>query len=255
MPMLDLTLRTQTLVERSGYRVWEPVHRAVAWAPEETALVLCDVWNHHTCRGAEERLERMLPRMNDLVHRLRDLGCLIVHAPSDTIPAYAGHPARERVLAVPTVEPPADLPHNDPPLPVDATDPCDTCPDEAHPDWQRGMPVPWTRQHPAIGIDESQDVISADGRELYSYYCHRGIRHVLEMGVHTNMCILNRSFSIKQMVRRGMEPVLIRDLTDCMYNPAQPPYVPHDEATRLIVGYIEKFWCPTVLSDQLLGLD
>jgi hypothetical protein len=74
---------------------------------------------------------------------------------------------------------------------------------------------------------------------------------MLILGVHTNMCVLHRSFGIKQMVRWGVEPVLIRDLTDTMYNPAMPPYVSHDEGTRLTIEYIEKFWCPTVLSDDL----
>ncbi|MBE0697009.1 MAG: hypothetical protein IH586_08800 [Anaerolineaceae bacterium] len=45
-----------------------------------------------------------------------------------------------------------------------------------------------------------------------------------------------------------MPVALVRDLTDAMYNPAQAPYVSHDEGTRLVIEYIEKFWCPTVLS-------
>ena len=250
---LHLNLRRQNLTERNGYVVWEVENTPHGWEAEKTALLLCDVWDRHTCRGAEERLEKMLPRMNALVRSVRDRGGLIVHAPSNTIPFYEGAPARRRVLDLPTVEPPADIEHDDPPLPVDATDPCDTCPDKQHPKHERGMPYPWTREHPAIEIDQARDVISDNGRELYSYYQHRGIEHVVEMGVHTNMCILNRTFSIKQMVRWGMQPVLIRDLTDCMYNPAQPPYVTHEEATALIVGYIEKFWCATVLSDELLA--
>jgi hypothetical protein len=70
--------------------------------------------------------------------------------------------------------------------------------------------------------------------------------------VHTNMCILNRTFSIKQLVRWGIDVALIRDLTDTMYNPARPPYVSHDAGTRLVVEYIEKHWCPTVESAEVL---
>jgi hypothetical protein len=72
------------------------------------------------------------------------------------------------------------------------------------------------------------------------------------MGVHTGTCILNRTFSIKQMVPWGMPIALIRDVTDALYNPARPPYVSHQEGTRLLVEYIEKFWCPTVSSEALL---
>jgi len=71
------------------------------------------------------------------------------------------------------------------------------------------------------------------------------------MGVHTNMCVLNRSFGIKQMIKWGVEIALVRDLTDTMYNPARAPYVSHAEGTRLVVEYIEKFWCPTIGSEDL----
>ena len=53
-------------------------------------------------------------------------------------------------------------------------------------------------------------------------------------------------------MRRGIPVALVRDLTDTMYNPARPPYVSHDEGTRLVVEYIEKFWCPTIMSSDLM---
>jgi hypothetical protein len=101
-------------------------------------------------------------------------------------------------------------------------------------------------------IDESRDLISDKGVEIYSYLQQQKIEQVLIMGVHTNMCVLNRSFAIKQMVRWGVEIALVRDLTDTMYNPAMPPYVNHDEGTRLVVEFIEKFWCPSITSADLL---
>ena len=243
---LGVTLRSQTLTQDAhGYTIWEIVEMPMEFSTAQTALLLCDVWDRHWCRGAEERLARLLPRMDELVTTLRNRGILIVHAPSDTMDFYAGTPARQRVLDLPEVEPPADPPHDDPPLPVDASEGgCDTGDDSS------GV---WTRQHPAIKIDQEGDLISDNGRELYSLYRQRDIQNILIMGVHTNMCILGRSFAIKQMVRWGFTVALIRDLTDAMYNPARPPYISHEEGTRLIVEYIEKFWCPTVSSGELIG--
>ena len=48
----------------------------------------------------------------------------------------------------------------------------------------------------------------------------RGIENVILLGVHTNMCVLGRPFGIRQMVYQGKNVVLVRDLTDAMYNPA-----------------------------------
>ena len=256
---LAVRLRSQRLApSASGYTVWRVQEERRTLDPRKTALVLCDVWDRHTCRGAEERLEQLLPRMQQLIAALRPRGVLIVHAPSDTrdfVALYGDTPARRRVLDCPQTTPPENRDHEDPPLPVDQTDPCcDTAPDEQHPyPWpkERRRP-PATRQHPAIEIDHGRDVISYQGKELWSYYQHRGIEQVLIMGVHTGMCILNRTFAVKQMVRWGMPIALIRDLTDALYNPAKPPYVPHEEGTRLVVEYIEKFWCPTVSSEELL---
>ena len=73
------------------------------------------------------------------------------------------------------------------------------------------------------------------------------------MGVHANMCILNRSFAIKQMTNWGIRCILVRDLTDAMYNPRKAPYVSHAAGTELVIQHIEKYWCPTVLSADLIA--
>jgi hypothetical protein len=110
----------------------------------------------------------------------------------------------------------------------------------------------WKRQHAAIPVGD-KDVISDSGEEIYSLLRRRGIRNLLVMGVHTNMCVLGRSFGIRQMTRWGIRCVLVRDLTDAMYNPKKAPFVSHAEGTELVVRHIEKYWCPSVLSKDLLG--
>ena len=245
--VLRLRARRQELVLNSaGYKVWQVREESQTLAAAETALVLCDVWDRHWCRGANERLALLLPRMNQVVRAARSRGVLMVHAPSDTMDFYAGTPARQRVLAAPPVEPPPEQPHDQPPLPIDASDVgCDTPPDEPH--------KAWTSQHPAIEIDQDRDAISDNGAELMNLYAQRGIRNIIIMGVHTNMCVVGRSFAICPMVKRGYKVMLVRDLTDTMYSPARPPYVSHEEGTRLMVEYLEKFWCPTIASADLLA--
>ena len=243
---LTLHLRSQHLTtDAGGHTVWQVEERLAAWPASETALLLCDVWDNHWSRGAVERLDVMIPRMAAVVDAVRRLGVLIVHAPSDTMTFYAEHPARARALEPPRAAPPPEIAHADPPLPVDAADHgSDTGETATH--------HAWTRQHPGIPIDPERDVISDQGSEVYSVLEAMGRRHLLIMGVHTNMCILRRTFAIQQMVRWGVDVALLRDRTDAMYNPASAPYVSHDEGTRLVVGYIEKFWCPTALSDDIL---
>ena len=67
------------------------------------------------------------------------------------------------------------------------------------------------------------------------------------------MCVLNRSFAIKQLTKWGVDCLLVRDLTDAMYNPKKKPFVTHGEGTQLVVQHIEQYWCPTIASIELLG--
>ena len=67
------------------------------------------------------------------------------------------------------------------------------------------------------------------------------------------MCVAGRPFGLRQMAKNGRRVVLMRDLTDSMYNPARWPNVSHFRGTALIVEHIEKFVCPTITSDQILG--
>jgi len=203
------------------------------------------MWDKHWSRGANERVAAMVPRMNAVVQAARAMGVTIIHCPSETMPFYKDHPARKRMIESPQTEMPKERAHDDPPQPIDASDGGS---DTGEAPWFRA----WTRQHPAIEIDGQKDGISDDGQEVWNFVKQKNVKNLIVMGVHTNMCVLHRPFAIKTMVRRGMNVFLVRDLTDAMYNPARPPYVSHAEGTRLVIEYIEKFWCPTITSEALL---
>ena len=79
----------------------------------------------------------------------------------------------------------------------------------------------------------------------------QALENVIVMGVHTNMCVIDRSFGIPALLSYGFEVVLVRDLTDAMYDPGRSPYVSHREGTNLMVGYIEAFLAPTTTSEEV----
>ena len=243
---LRLNLRTQALKpDAGGHNQWQAVAEARTVKAPETAILLCDVWDKHWSRGATERVAALAPRINETVKAARALGVTIVHAPSETMAFYEDTPARKRMKDAPASPLPPPMPHDNPPLPIDDSDGGS---DTGEKPWHKA----WTRQHPAIEIDQERDGVSDNGQEIWNFLQARGIRNLVVLGVHTNMCILNRPFAIKAMVPRGMNVALVRDLTDAMYNPAQRPYVSHDEGTRLVIEYIEKFWCPTILAADLV---
>ena len=111
---------------------------------------------------------------------------------------------------------------------------------------------PWRSQIAAIEIRD-EDAISDSGVEIWNLLESRGITHVMLMGVHTNMCVLGRPFGLRQLARHGKNVVLVRDLTDTMYNSRSWPYVSHFEGTNRIIEHIEKYVCPTITSTDLTG--
>ena len=227
-----------------GSGEWQEVTTGENLDPKKTAIVICDMWDKHWCRGATQRVGELAPKINALIEVARAHGVLIIHAPSDTMEFYKDAPQRKAILALPAVAPPAPLNLVSPPLPIDDSDGgCDTPGDETK--------YIWTRQNAAIRIADG-DLISDKGMEIYSALRVHGISHLLVMGVHTNMCILNRTFAIKQMTSWGVRCILVRDLTDAMYNPQKSPYVSHAAGTELVIQYIEKYWCPSVLSADLI---
>ena len=238
---LNLRTRVETF---KGSGVWDEVVVHREFSCRETAILLCDVWNKHWCTGATNRVDEMAPVMDSVIKVAREKGVQIIHAPSDTLDFYADTPYRKRILEVPGVEPPEPLDIQEPPLPIDDSDGgCDTGAEQSH--------KAWSRQHEAIEIT-GDDVISDNGREVYSYMQHRGIKNLIIMGVHTNMCVLGRSFGIRQMTKWGVPCVLVRDLTDAMYNPEKAPYVSHKRGTELVVEHIEKYWCPTIMYKDII---
>ncbi len=232
------------------------VCRTAQWNPSDTAIIICDMWDRHWCQGASRRVAELAPVMNRVVSIARDKGMFIIHAPSDTMKYYQEHPGRKLARSAPKA---ANLPDgiarwcnwkNDAEeqagYPIDHSDGgCDCeprCPES----------LPWKKQIDAIEIEEG-DAVSDSGVEIWNLLEQRDIDNVILMGVHTNMCVLGRPFGLRNLSRFGKNVVLMRDLTDAMYNSDMPPEVNHFTGDDLIVEHIERYVCPTIVSTDLTG--
>ena len=218
----------------------------------QTAIIICDMWDTHTCNLSAQRVAVMAPRMNQVISASRSLGVMIIHAPSDTMKFYEGTPHRRRMQRAPSASsatpilacPRDSAEERD--FPIDDT--AGGCDDPVLKKWTG--PYPWTRQHPALDV-VGFDGVSDNGQEIYNFCKQQGITNIALMGVHTNICILNRSFGIRQMTQLGFHVVLVRDLTDAMYDPRTRPFVSHARGTELVIEHIESRWCPSIMSDDL----
>ncbi len=226
------------------------------------------MWDSHHCLNAVRRVGEMAPRMNQFLTEARNRGTLIIHAPSGCMDSYKDHPARLSALRTPRSKNlPKDIgrwcyriPAEEKGVyPIDQTQGGEDDDPAEHRAWAeklqkmgRNPRAPWKTQTDVLKI-EDRDVISDNGEEIWSVLEQRGIDNVILLGVHTNMCVLGRPFGLRQMAKNGKNVVLVRDLTDTMYDPARAPFVSHFTGTDLIVEHIEKWVCPTITSDQVLG--
>lgn len=94
-----LTLRTR--VPAPGYGAARVVETPASWAPRETAVIVCDMWDLHHCLNATRRGNELAPRIDALLKAVRSRGTLVIHAPSSCMNTYKDHPARKRAQAVP----------------------------------------------------------------------------------------------------------------------------------------------------------
>src|SRR5262249_1139318 len=108
---------------------------------------------------------------------------------------------------------------------------------------------PWKRKIESIKIEEGCAITNT--AEAYNLRREAGITSEVVMGVQEDMCVLGRPFSIRQMVGQGQNVILIRDMTDSMYNSRSKPYVDHFTGNDMVTWHIEKYWCGTITSDQI----
>jgi nicotinamidase-related amidase len=255
---LTLTLRSRTAAP--GQPPVAPTEHKADWDPKKTAIVVCDMWDHHWCQSAEARVGELAGPLNEMLKAARARGAFVIHAPSTCTGFYKDTPQRTRARTAPFAKTPIPLAaaerwgtawnwpdgKREGVLPIDDSDMGCDCRVKC------AIRSPWTRQIAAIEI-AAADAITDDGQETWNLLAERKIDNVILCGVHLNMCVLGRPFAIRQMVKLGKTVALVRDMTDTMYNPDHPPGVSHYEGTDRVVEHVERYWCPSLDSTDLTG--
>jgi nicotinamidase-related amidase len=233
----------------------------ISWDTSRSAVIICDMWDLRDlghCRSATRRIEELAPALNRVVAALRRDGAFVIHAPSECVDSYRDTPGRLRARNAPHVSARVKFDWNWPDpsreLPVPGLvapwpgEPIICSCDSPEPCIGGAPLLPWTRQVAAIEM-RPEDAVTDDGQEVFNLLEERRIEDVLIMGVHTNVCVLSRPFGIRQLVYVGKKPILCRDLTDSFHRMPGG----HFAGNRMICEHIERYWCPTMTSDQLVG--
>ena len=179
------------------------------------------MWDSHHCLNAVRRAVEMAPRMNEVLEAARKQGVSIIHAPSSCMEPYANHPGRKLAQSAPKAGEPArgdrrvvpahsgrgqgDAIRSTRPTAARTTTwPSTSCWHEKLAALGRNPKAPWKAQLDLLRIDDA-DAISDSGVEIWNLLESRGIKNVVLLGVHTNMCVLGRPFGLRQMAQERQE--------------------------------------------------
>ena len=247
MATLDLPLRYCELNPKPGVQ-WaeENFHvkqKRGRLKPQETALVMVDVWDIHPYeshleRGAQITQERIAP----VVDMCRETGVTVVHAPSPgqavTFPQWVRY-AGEREVSGRGQTPAQEWP------PAEFRSRSGAFAKYGKP--RSARREKWLReQMPKRTImdcvqPQPEDFVIANGDQLHRLLTHRKVLHLLYAGFAANMCMLHRDYGICAMHKRGYNIVLLGDCTTAIESADTLPDMAHSRASVSIVEMVFGF--------------
>ncbi len=258
----------------------DPVTRRITQSTQSIsarhfAILVVDVWNSHPDPEMASRTAALVPRMNQALDAARALGIQVIFCPTD-VPLPAG--ADRSVFATLLKQTQVDTGFLPPLPPYTGSSWGDMVPipyDLAH-----GTRFPaWSSQHPDLVVKPG-DLASVSRQEIYNFCAANGIDHLLYLGAAANMGLCyTHEFSMVAMKRYcGLEPVMVRDLTESMtlngrflpgnndnstnINLAMSPDLGHRQVTASNETYIcstidarqlMAFWPPALYTDLVAG--
>src|SRR6476469_3208396 len=79
-PKIKFNVQKRIAANGGNYKL---VKEKQEWDATKTAIIICDMWDQHWCKGATSRVAEIAPQMNKVLGIARSKGMLIVHSPSD----------------------------------------------------------------------------------------------------------------------------------------------------------------------------
>ena len=237
------------------------VNKTIEWSPQKTALIVVDMWDDHWCEGRPKRVEEMAGPMNKLIAEARNRGVLIIHCPSTCVDFYKDSAARRRASDAPFAKTRIKLAddralgHG---LVLARQGPRARVADRR---FRHGLrlreavrdrsPGSGRSQRSRSTIAATRSPTTAKSFEPVCPARHRKRDHLRRAPEHVRPRPAVR-YSPNGEAGQERRPDARHDRHD-----VQPPHaahsVDHFTGTDLVVEHVERYWCPTIESTDLIG--
>ncbi len=224
----------------------ERVEKEKTFHSSRVAVLVIGMWSGHQCKVADDKLQELSPKVDAFLKRCRSKDMKIIFGSSSLtkLPKYANLRKNMKNIPFSTFK---DKGLCFPPIPFDDTD---GGINERNPNFQRGE----VDMNPAIEIMDC-DAMTDNSKEMLNYLYYHKCELLLVVGVHTNMCVLDRPYGMKNLARYGFPMALVRDLADPMIKPDGIVVKDREDALDKIVKYVEQYFAPSIDSRDLIFLD
>lgn len=221
----------------------ELVEKEKTFESSQVGVLVIGMWSGHQCLVADRILHELSPKVNSFLKVCRSKNMKVIFGSSSLtkLPKYA--PLRKNMKGLSFAKL-VDKGLCFPPIPFDDSD---GGVNEKNPNFKRDE----VDLHPSIEVCDT-DAMSDNSKEILNYLHHHNLKLLLVVGVHTNMCVLDRPYGIKNLARYGFPMAIVRDLTDPMVKPDGVKVKDRDDAKDKIVKFIEQYFCPSVDSRDLI---
>lgn len=219
------------------------VEKEILYNTRDIAVIVIGMWSNHQCKIADAKLQELAPKINVFLKKCRQNGMHIVFGSSSLtkLPKYRPNVKNMKNIPFHALK---DCGLSFPQLPFNVGE------DGGVVEKNTGFDRAAVDIHPAIEV-ESTDGMSDNVKEILNYFYHHGKKLCLVVGVHTNMCILDRPYGMKAMARFGFPMAIVRDLTDPMVVPDGIHVKTREDGLNQLIQYIETYFAPSVDSRDI----
>jgi hypothetical protein len=221
----------------------ECIEKEKMYNTNELAILVIGMWSNHQCLVANRKLEELSPKVDSFLKKGRANNMKIIFGSSSLIKLPKYKLLRENMKNIPFANL-VDKGLSFPPIPFNDSD---GGINEKNDTFKR-CDVDMNQMIEIVNTDAMTD----NAKELLNYLYYHKIKLCLVVGVHTNMCVLDRPYGMKNIARYGFPMAIVRDLGDPMIKPDGIVIKDRDDAHEKIVHYVEQYFAPSINSHDLM---